>query len=449
MSDPTGWRPSVPPIEDPGARANAHSARGARLAGEGRFREAVHEFRAALALVPGNPIALNNLAMTLGRAGALQSDRSQLSEAVDFLRGAIQIQPSAVGLYQNLAAVLALADRPVEALAALEEAVPLEPSNERTLGLRSLARLTLGDYDRGWDHFDPVLGNPAARAREIPGIPRWRGETMPGALLINGQEEGQGDCIQGIRFAAEARRRVGAVVALVPPSLARLVAHAPGLDRVETDRGRLPAVAAQVVPMDLAAVFQPKHETITGAAYLTADPATVDRWRPIVRAVPGLRVGIAWQGNPAFHLDTCRSFRLDEMGPLARVDGVSLISLQKGPAVAQRTAAGFPTTDLGPSYDAGDWLETAAVVHLLDLVITSDSALAHLAGALGTPVWVALARPADWRWLVDRDDSPWYRSMRLFRQKTPGEWGPVFQQIAEALAGMEARSRGRENTSII
>ncbi len=441
MSEAAGSRPSVPPIDDPGVRANAHSARGAALAGEGRFREAIQEFRAAMVLLPGNPIALNNLAMTLGRAGALESDLAQLSEAIDLLRNALRIESRAVGLHQNLAAVLALADRPADALSALEEAVPLEPSNARTLGLRSLARLTLGDYAQGWDHFDPVLGNPAARAREISGVPRWRGESMAGSLLINGQEEGQGDCIQGIRFAAEARRRVGSIVAMVPPSLARLVACVPGVDRVETARDRLPAFAAQVVPMDLAAVFRPTLETMTCEPYLRADSSAIDRWRPVVGTVPGLRVGIAWQGNPDFPLDACRSFRLAEMRPLASVEGVSLVSLQKGPAVAQRASAGFPTIDLGPSYDSGDWLETAAVVRLLDLVITSDTALAHLAGALGTPVWVALGRPADWRWLVDCDDCPWYRSMKLFRQKTPGEWGPVFEQIAESLTAMPAGSR--------
>ena len=164
------------------------------------------------------------------------------------------------------------------------------------------------------------------------------------------------------------------------------------------------------------------------------------------RPSPGFRVGVCWAGNPSHRQDVFRSFRLAELAPLAEFPGVSLVSLQKGQGTEQLSDVSFPVVDLGPEYAAGDWLDTAAVVSQLDLVVTPDTALAHLAGALGKPVWTALSRPAEWRWMRDRDDSPWYPTMRLFRQDKLGEWGPVFRRMEEALD--QARPRmGQTNAS--
>ena len=204
-------------------------------------------------------------------------------------------------------------------------------------------------------------------------------------MLINGLTEGQGDCIQGIRFATEARRRVDSTVLLCPPSMARLMGRCDGVDRVVTTREGLSAVEAQIAPLYLAAVFRPTLATMNGNAYLSADPATVERWRPAIEAIPGLKVGIAWQGNPEYRLDAGRSFRLAEFEPLARIPGVTLVSLQKGYGSEQRTTAGFPVVDLGPRHVAGDWEDTVAVASMLDLVIGSDSAVVHLAGRSGVP----------------------------------------------------------------
>ena len=421
------------PCDDPGRQANTHTARGVALAGRRQYREAIEEFREAVRLVPDNAIARSNLGMTLGRAGALEGDEGTLAEAVEQQRMAIQLQPGTVGLYLALAAVLAIADRVRDAMAVLDEALQLDPSNARTRALRSVAQLTLGDFETGWLDFDSRLDDPTHRALEFPGVPRWRGETLRGPLLINGPADGQGDCIQGIRFATEARRRVGTSIMLCLPSMARLMSRCDGVDRVVTTREELPAVEAQIAPLYLASVFRPKPATIEGNAYLSADPATLERWRPAIKTVPGLKVGISWQGNADHHLDACRSFRLAEFEPLARIPGVTLVSLQKGQGVEQLEEASFPVIDLGPGYAAGDWLETAAVVSHLDLLIAPDTAIAHLAGALARPTWLALARPAEWRWMEDRTDSPWYPTMRLFRQDRLGVWGPVFRRMAAAL----------------
>jgi hypothetical protein len=177
--------------------------------------------------------------------------------------------------------------------------------------------------------------------------------------------------------------------------------------------------------------------------YLFPDPAAVERWRRELGPVPAFKIGIAWQGNPAYANDRQRSVPLPEFGPLARVPGVRLYSLQKGPGTEQlRTIAGrFEVVEPAPELDAtgGAFLETAAVMKNLDLVMAADTAVAHLAGGLGVPVWVALMAEADWRWLRDREDSPWYPTMRLFRQDRPGDWAPVFQRAAAAARDLVAR----------
>jgi hypothetical protein len=179
--------------------------------------------------------------------------------------------------------------------------------------------------------------------------------------------------------------------------------------------------------------------------YLRAEPALVEHWRRELNAVAGpgeLKVGIAWQGSPGHAKDHYRSVPLTRFAPLAALPGVRLVSLQKGAGSEQLAALGglFPVVDLGERLDAsGAFLDTAALMQGLDLVVTIDSALAHLAGALGAPVWVALSFVADWRWLLDREDSPWYPTMRLFRQRRPGDWDDVFARLAAALAERLAR----------
>jgi hypothetical protein len=173
-----------------------------------------------------------------------------------------------------------------------------------------------------------------------------------------------------------------------------------------------------------------------GDAYLSADPAAVEQWRPAIGAIPGVKAGIAWQGNPEYAADAVRSFRLADLEPLAQIPGVTLVSLQKGHGTEQLATAGFPLVDLGPRYAAGDWEETAAVASMLDLVIGCDSSLVHLAGALGRPTWVALTKVADWRWGLEGETTPWYPTARLFRQDRPHDWAGVFRRMAGALSNI-------------
>ena len=208
-----------------------------------------------------------------------------------------------------------------------------------------------------------------------------------------------------------------------------------GIDRIVTDPSGLPTAAAQATVLGLAGALGVTPETIRGGEpYLSLDVETIGRWRGPLESAPGrFKVGVCWQGHPRHAADARRSFRLEHLAALAAIPGVALISLQKGPGCEQLANAGFPVMDLGFEYQVGDWLDTAAIIGQLDLVVGPDTAVVHCAGGLGRPTWIALSYCAEWRWLLDRDDSPWYASVRLFRQGRGREWDGVFRRMAEAL----------------
>jgi hypothetical protein len=232
------------------------------------------------------------------------------------------------------------------------------------------------------------------------------------------------------------------------PALRPLLATCPGIDRLVGQREPLPAFDVHLPLLSLPGVFGTDLETIpTTVPYLRIDPAAVERWQREL-GTEGFKVGIVWQGSTSHRGDRWRSMPLAQFAPLAAVPGVRLISLQKGAGSEQLAALGglFPVVDLGDRLDAGGaFLDTAAVMAGLDLVVCCDTAVAHLAGALGVPVWVALAYAPDWRWLLGREDSPWYPTMRLFRQDRRGDWDGVFARLADAL---RRRARGPEVAAV-
>jgi hypothetical protein len=283
-------------------------------------------------------------------------------------------------------------------------------------------------------------------------MPRWEGDRLDGRkIFLHTTLDGFGDAFQMARYIPMVKAMGGHVTLVCYPALGRLFIQSGdrlGFDCIIAEGARVPAAVmehdVQAALMSLPALFRTTPETIPDAHCLAVDEETLERWRPACSAIPGLRVGVCWAGNPSHRQDAFRSFRPAELAPLAKVSGVSLVSLQKGRGTEQLADVSFPVVDLGPEYAAGDWLDTAAIVSQLDLVVTPDSAIAHLAGALARPVWTALSRPSEWRWMRERDDSPWYPSMRLFRQDKLGEWGPVFCRMAAALE--RARQRpGRAN----
>ena len=268
-----------------------------------------------------------------------------------------------------------------------------------------------------------------------PKQPRWDGSPLEGRTILLCYEQGHGDTMQFIRYAEMVKQQGGTVIVECQAPLVRLLAGCAGVDQVIAHGEPRPPFDVHIPLLNLPGVFHTSLETVPAKVpYLAPDPEAVTQWKKKLGRKKGLKIGIAWQGNPDFRKDCFRSIPLTHFGMLAETPGVRLFSLQFGTGREQlaQYVDSWPITDLGD--ELGDFSNTAAIMKNLDLVITSDSAPAHLAGALGLPVWVALTFAPDWRWMAKRADSPWYPTMRLFRQTKHGDWAGVLQEIQAALA---------------
>jgi len=276
--------------------------------------------------------------------------------------------------------------------------------------------------------------------------PLWSGEPLAGKTILLHIEQGIGDTIQFIRYASIIKRQGAAVILECPKPLFGLLEGCPGIDQLLGQREDLPAFDVHAPLLSVPGILKTSLETVPATIpYVFPRPTLVEQWQKRLLDLDGLKIGISWQGNPKYRDDRFRSIPLRYFAPLAEIPGVCLISLQKGIGTEQLAAVRdlFPVTDFAAELDerSGPFMDTAAVMKNLDLVITSDTAAAHLAGALGVPVWVALPSVPDWRWLLDRSDSPWYPTMRLFRQRERGNWQGVFEEIKEALCQRLQASR--------
>ncbi len=459
--------------------AEAHLQLGLLRKTQRRPEEAAAHLRQALALRPDSPEILLYLGETLREQG-------RFAEAADVLRRALALRPEFAEAHNCLGIALRELDRADEARVCFEEALRLRPDYveavnnlagvfqdlgqldqtlecyARALNLkpdypeihfnRAVVRLLRGDLAQGWPEYEWRWRCTGFPARDFP-QPVWDGGPLKGKTILLHAEQGLGDTIQFVRYAPLVKERGGTVVLECQPALLALLRDVAGVDRLVGRGEPLPAFDVQAGLMSLPGILGTTFATVPAAVpYLAADPGRVERWRHRLEAVPGFRVGIAWQGNPVVRADARRSIALEHFAPLAGVEGVGLVSLQKGPGVEQlRALAGrFPVLDLGDELDeAGAFLDTAAVMKNLDLVVSSDTAIPHLAGALAVPVWVALAALPDWRWFLGREDSPWYPTMRLYRQQRPGDWAEVFARLADALRRSAAQpgGAGRSSTS--
>ncbi len=279
--------------------------------------------------------------------------------------------------------------------------------------------------------------------------PYWNGFPLAGRRILLMTEQGLGDTIQFIRYAKILKRQGATVIFECPKHLLKLLSRLPDIDQIVPQGDPLPDHDVHVPMLTIPGLVGTSLETIPAEVpYVHPDPELLDHWKRELAGGRELKIGINWQGNPKYAGDRHRSIPLKYFEPLARVPGVKLYSLQKnfGYSQLQELDGRFPVVDLGVRLDeaSGPFMDTAAVMKNLDLFITSDTAVVHLAGALGIPVWVALSATPGWQWLTKREDSPWYPTMRLFRQERIMVWEPVFERIARELGAFvreSARSR--------
>jgi tetratricopeptide (TPR) repeat protein len=403
----------------------------------GRDVEAEEAFRRALALQPGHGGALYNLGTLL----ALDLDR--LPEAIACYRQATASHPGHAQAWFGLAsALLGSGDLPGAALA-FRGSLALQPQDpEAHFGL-ACALLGDGHWQAGWPEYEWRLKVASFRGRVYPG-PRWDGSPLSGGRLFLYGEQGAGDFLQSCRFLPQVAERCGDVVVACPLLLRTLVAGLPGIGRVCVEGEALPPFQACLPMMSLPGVLGLTPETVPSAeGYLEADPTRVARWasQPALAgaAAGALKVGLCWQGNANYGQDHLRSIALARLEPLLGTEGCRFFSLQKGGGEEQ--LADLPqgrvvdfSGVLGHGEDA--FSELAALIACLDLVVTVDSAVAHLAGALGKPTFLLLPFASDWRWLRERSDSVWYHALRLFRQRAPRNWDAPLAEAGEALRAL-------------
>ncbi|HEV3142481.1 MAG TPA: DUF6165 family protein [Gemmataceae bacterium] len=409
-------------------RYDGHAHLGAVLREQGKLEESADRLRQAVRLNPENANTRSSLGLTLQMLG-------QLPEAEEHLRYAIQLDPQHADAHNNLGVALAQMNRFEEAIAEYGKALQIIPDNAIFRRNRSLAWLTIGDFNQGWPEFECRWKCPGFVERPFK-QPRWKGEPLQGKTVLIHAEQGMGDTLQWIRYAPMLKTQGATVVVEVPDALVRLVSRAEGVDRAVPSSEALPPFDVHIPTGSLPGAFQTNLQTIPkNVPYLTAEPERVQFWHSQLANLPDFKIGIAWQGNPKQGGDRLRSIPLLHFAPLARLPGVRLLSLQKehGAEQLRELADALPIVDLARRLDlsGGAFLDTAAVMMNLDLVISCDTAIGHLAGALGVPVWLALAAAPDWRWFQDREDTPWYPTMRLFRQSKLGRWDDVFERMAD------------------
>ena len=411
--------------------AQAFNNRGAAAQELKRLDEALASYDKAIALDASYANAFNNRGNVLIELGRLDEGLASYDKA-------ISLKPDYAGALFNRGTALRESKRLDEALASYDEAISLKPDYPDALYGRGMLHLLCGRYGDGWTDYE--WRSKLKYKREPPALraPEWHGEDLAGRRIAIYAEMHFGDMIQFARYLPLLRRRGADVTFLAPAKIFRLlrplIPHVTFGDSADVGS----PFDFQCALMSLPLKFGTELSSIPNETpYLRAEKDLVAHWKNKI-GEDGFKIGIAWQGTPQWTIDR-RRFPLREIAPLSRLPRVRLISLQKNHGLDQLEGlpAGTTVETLGDFDDGRDaFIDTAAVMEHLDLVVTSDTSIAHLAGALGRPTWVALKYVPEWRWLLDREDSPWYPTMRLFRQTADGDWQSVFAKMEQELRAL-------------
>jgi tetratricopeptide (TPR) repeat protein len=395
----------------------------------GDHSEAIRLIEQAILVQPGIPDFHNNLGLVFQAQG-------DFPRAFDCYRHAIELDPSYVEAYSNLGLALQADRRDPEAIPYFEQAILLQPDFAQAHWNLSISLLVTGNFERGWSEYEWRL-----KTHELAGTERrfvqpfWQGERLDGKTILLHAEQGFGDSIQFIRYVPLIAQRGGRVVVECRPGLKKLFETVRGIAQV-IDRGEpLPAFDVHCAQLSLPSRFNASNGNIPAdTPYFYLEPSLSARWRARMPDSGGkAKIGLAWAGNPDHSNDRHRSISPDHFSALAATGGAVFFSLQKSAGASRAPPVPPPVSLCDLTEQVDDFADMAALISNLDLVICVDTSVAHLAGALGKPVWVLLPYASDWRWQLGREDSPWYPSMRLFRQRQRGDWDDVLRRIGHAL----------------
>lgn len=409
--------------------ADAYNNLGVIVKETGQIEEAISYYQKAIEVDPYFADAYNNL-------GNVIREKKQHDKAIFYYRKALELNPNFVDAYINLGNVLQEKNNLDNALECFQKAILLNPENADAHWNKSLAFLLSGNYKEGWKEYEWRLKvkDFLYLHRDFP-RPVWDGSDITGKTILLHAEQGFGDTIQFIRYAPLVREKGAKVIVECQKELAPLMRNIEGIHRLIVRSEQLPEFDLHYPLLSLPLQFDTTLESIPAKIpYISADKQLIKKWRE--KVLPDnskLKVGIVWSGNPDNIKIRSKSCSLEAYSPFADLDDVTFYSLQKGKAAEQvkHTPAGMKLIDY--TEELKDFADTAALIENLDLVISVDTAVAHLAGALGKPVWTLLPFAPDWRWMLQREDSPWYPSMRLFRQSPLGEWQSVIARITKEL----------------
>ena len=404
---------------------------GAALQDLGEFDEALNSINKALELDANHAHAINN-------RGHVLQELDQLTEAEASFLEAIRLQPIYADAYINLGLTQQMQNRLGEAIQTLKSGLKVEPNNPNLHWNLSLALLQNGDFEEGWREYEWRWEMPkfSVFARELD-APMWAGQAFAGKTLYIHAEQGLGDTIHFARYVPLAAKSGAKVIFECVPALASLFVSSFGLEDITVVSDAPVNCDAHTPLLSLPGIFKTNLDTIPSETpYLNPPPDRILQWSDAIPGDPGPKVGLVWAGNTTYQNDFRRSIPFELISEILNVPGFQFYSLQIDRLETATTAINDGILfDIGTGFS--DFSDTASVISQLDLVISVDTAVVHLAGALGIPAWNLLPRASDWRWLLNRSDSPWYPTMRLFRQPSPGDWKSVIEEVKTALLKFE------------
>lgn len=413
---------------DPGM-ARAHNNLGNAYQDLGRSPEAIAAFRKALELDPALAEAHFNLGIAVHQGG-------EVGQASVHYRAALALDQDLADAHLNLGYALEQLGDPRTAIRHYRRAIAAEPNLAEAHFNLALQLLLTGDFAQGWEEYEWRWQLPGlAGANPHRGNPHWDGAEVAGKTVLLYAEQGFGDAIQFLRYAPQVARRGAKVVVQCAPELKTLFGCAPGIPAVVSNAEPVPECDLCCSLLSLPRIFKTSLDGIPAPhPYLRADAGKTRVWKERLAADgTALKVGLVWASQTANKIARLKSMPLDLFAPLGAIADVVFYSLQKGAAAGEAARAPRGMRIVDPSAQLGDFSDTAALIENLDLVISVDTAVAHLAGAMGRRVWTLTHFPPDWRWLLERADSPWYPTMRLFRKQRMRDWSSVVGPLAEAL----------------